>query len=139
MRGVDPAGQSVGNVTSIAQRAAALAQVAARVDAAAIVRARRAVEARDVCAGLLGQQLLQAVARRRPGRAVLDHLGDLGCGAGSLDCAVVDDAGEAEGGVVGVAGACAVVRLHEAGVEVGVLRCDDADTACRFLHDDSLG
>lgn len=104
MRRGDPAGQAVGDVTGIAMRGDALAEVAAGVDAAGVVDAGADVKAAVVDGAGQGDGLLEAVAGGGAGRAVADHLDDVGARAGRLDQVVL------------VAGRGAVVVLHQAWV-----------------------
>lgn len=93
-------------------------------DAARVVQARGAVKGRDVAAAGAVDDLREALARRGARGALADHLVDGVVGARVLHPAVV------------VAGALAVVVLHQARVADAVVCRRRAHAAARLLHDD---
>lgn len=119
-----PAQETVGNVRDVAVRSDALTQVPRGSDRARVVAAGSLVVGRDAAAALLSETLLQTIASSGTLGAVLDHLQDLALRAWALHIGTV------------VAGAGAVVALHETRVVDAVVGCRDTDTAVAFLHDD---
>ena len=105
-------------------RGDALAKVSAWSDRARVVHAGGDVVLAVIGGASLGDELLQAVAVRGAICAILDHTGDLAHGARVLDVAGV------------VAGAGAVVALHEAWVPDAVVGGRGAHAAIALLHDD---
>ena len=122
--GEGPAGEAVGDVGGVAGGAGEGVVEVGVVDGAAVVETGGGVVGTGVggaegSAGG-GEGLLDAVAVGGTAGAVTDHLDDGLVGAGV-------DAG---------AGAAAVVRLHQAGVDNAVVGRGHADAALGLLHDD---
>lgn len=119
-----PAQETVGNIGGIAVSSHTITEVSARSNGTGVVDTGSLVVLADIRSTTFSKTLLQAITRGSTSDTISDHLGDLGLRAGVLHIASV------------VAGAGAVVILHQTWVANSVVGCWCANTAIAFLKHD---
>lgn len=122
---IDPAGQSVCNITRIAVSSKAILKIASAENRARIVNTSSSVISRNIISARFVDAVGKAVAIVGTSSTLADHLINSSRGARVLDKVVV------------IASGSTVMVLHKARVSNSKVGGVDTDTAVRLLHNNS--